>query len=143
MSFWEIFDFQCIYLTKLEYRTSLESLRTFIMIRDDMILCRCTYSSKWNIYQSLLLPWAFSISVPLSKKTNLHERFYTVKKHYEHSPWYSKQSRSRQTSLSSCYMFFWKQAIIADSESAMQNMPYRICRKLPLFLVINIWFGYR
>ena len=32
MGYWEIFDFQCIYLTKLEYRPSLKSLRTFIMI---------------------------------------------------------------------------------------------------------------
>ena len=32
MSFWEIFDFQCIYLTKLEYRPSLKSLRTFITL---------------------------------------------------------------------------------------------------------------
>ena len=32
----EKYDFQCIYLTKLEYRTSLKSLRTFKIIRDDM-----------------------------------------------------------------------------------------------------------
>ena len=38
MSFWEIFDFRCIYLTKLEYRPSLKFLRIFIMIRDDMTL---------------------------------------------------------------------------------------------------------
>ena len=46
MSFCEIFDFHCIYAAKLGCRTSLKSLQTFIMIRYDMTLCRCTYSSK-------------------------------------------------------------------------------------------------
>ena len=36
-SVWEIFDFQCIYLTKLEYRPSLESPQTLIMIRDERL----------------------------------------------------------------------------------------------------------
>ena len=46
MSFWEIFNIQCIYIAKLGCRPSMKSLWTFIMIRDDMTLCWCTYSSS-------------------------------------------------------------------------------------------------
>ena len=136
MSFWEIFDFQCIYLTKLEYRTSLESLRTFIMIRDDMILCRCTYSSKWNICQSLSLPWAFSISVRPIKKNKLtwtvpYSNKALINIHHD-TP--NSHAPGKLPWVLGTYSF--------ENKLSMQNMPYRICRKLPLFLVINIWFGY-
>ena len=86
ISVWEkwvsekFFHFQSIYFTKLEYRPHLKSLRTFIMIRDDMTLCQRTYSSKSNKNQPLPLLGTFIISVPPVKKTNLHERFHTVTK---------------------------------------------------------------
>ena len=48
MSFLEIFHFQGIYLSRLQCRPSLKSLPTFTMIRNNLTLCRCTYSSKSN-----------------------------------------------------------------------------------------------
>ena len=45
ITFWKMFDFQWIYVAKLGCRPSLKSLRTFIIIKADMTLCRCTCSS--------------------------------------------------------------------------------------------------
>ena len=42
ISFLEIFDLLCIYLTKLRCRPSLKSLQTFIIIIYDMNLCCCS-----------------------------------------------------------------------------------------------------
>ena len=36
MSFWEIFDFECIYKARLGCILSLKSLQTFVIISDDM-----------------------------------------------------------------------------------------------------------
>ena len=97
MSFWEIFEFQWIYLTKLEYRSSFKSLRTFIMIRVDMALCRCNHSHKKR-KESLSVSCGYSVTIPASQiytspchcpghsifhfsvKRNLHDQFHTVKK---------------------------------------------------------------
>ena len=70
MSFWEIFDFQCIYVDKLRCRPSLKSLETFIMIRHyiDLTLCRCTYSSQSNTNTFHCSAWAFTISIPPVKE---------------------------------------------------------------------------
>ena len=64
MSLWEIFDFQCIYLTKLQNRPSLKSFRTFVMIRNDSgvgmfipasqiytNLCHCSGHSPFQFLQ--------------------------------------------------------------------------------------------
>ena len=77
MSFWEILDFHCIYTAKLGYRPFFEFLRTFIMIKDNMTLCRCTYSSLSNT-NPCHCPEHSLLQLLLLKKTNLPERFHTV-----------------------------------------------------------------
>ena len=48
------------------------------MIRDNMTLPE--YLIELVKYQSLSLPWAFTISAPPVKETKLHERFHIVTK---------------------------------------------------------------
>ena len=85
MSFWKIFDFQCICVSKLGCRPSLKSLRTFVIIKDGMTSVS-VYLFRQVKYQSLSLPRAFTkFHFLLSKKkkqTNLHKRFHTVTKLY-------------------------------------------------------------
>ena len=71
-------DFQCIIVTKLELRHSSKYLQTFTMITDNTTLCQCNCSS-YSKYQSLPLSWAFTISAPPDKTSNLlHELFQSV-----------------------------------------------------------------
>ena len=76
-------DFQCIIVTKLELRHSSKYLQTFTMITDNTTLCQCNCSS-YSKYQSLPLSWAFTISAPPDKTSNLlHELFQSVTFHHD------------------------------------------------------------
>ena len=114
MSFWEIFDFQCIYVAKLGCRPSLKTLRTFIMIRDDMTLYRCTYSSQSHT-SPCHCPGNSLFQFFLSKKTKL-----TWTSSYSNKAFMNfHQTVMFQLlpGLISWYMLFQWQAIIADRES--------------------------
>ena len=85
MSSWEIFDFQCIYLTKLQNRPSLKSFRTFVMITDDSgvgvfipasqiytNLCHCSGCSPFQFFQSKKNKLTWTISSSNKVLMNIH-----------------------------------------------------------------------
>ena len=118
ISVWEIFDFQCIYLTKLKYRPSLKYLQTFKMIRDYMTVSVYLFQLvKYNpVFVTTMGIHYFSSS---SQKTNLHERFHTVTKLQWTFSMMLQTVRFEALAFLSCwYMLFQLPAIIADSESA-------------------------
>ena len=74
------YDFQCIYLTKLEYRTSLKSLRTFKIIRDDMTVPVYLFQLvKYITFLATALDIHY-LSLSCQKKKKLLERFHAVTK---------------------------------------------------------------
>ena len=145
MSLWEIFDIQCIYIANLRCRPSMKSLWIFIMIRDDMTLCWCTYpSSQISILFTTLCIHYFSYPGQ-RRKTNLHEQFHKLTKlSWTFIMMLQTLTFQPLTSLSSWYLLFQEQGIIPGSESAKHA-----CKRHTLsvgnslyFLVSNIWFGY-
>ena len=75
MNFLEIFDFQCIYLTKLEcIQPFLKSLKSLPNIRDDMVLCQCACSRQSNT-NSCHCPEHSVFQLVLSKKQTYKNDF--------------------------------------------------------------------
>ena len=142
-------DIQCIYIAKLGCGPSLKSLRTFIMIRDDMTLCRCTYSSQSNTnpchcFRHSL--FQFLLSKKKNKQINKLTRTisYSNKalKSFHHNP-------PNNHALAITLLEFLVHALSIHTSQQivnLQNMHVKtilyLQKILSIFWLSNTWFGY-